>query len=290
MTDIVTAIGIEGVRRPKVHRLFSGTGTVWLLVPPIALLALLLVVPLAFLFEFALVDSGFDQAFENEIFRDSLVRTLLMASVVSFLSLVIGTLFALAISLASRWVGLMLVIALFSLFWTSILVRSYGWLLLYLPKGPLYTVLHGLGLRDDPVEVFQTTYAPYPAMVHVMLPYVVLPVWAAIRQLDPDQLRAARVLGAGPVMTLRKVVLPQLRAGIVAGGVLVFVMSLGFYVTPQMLGSPSTPTVAGMIGWAFGTPDRLPLAAAMSIILLGVVVVIYLVADRLFKVSEQWAE
>jgi putative spermidine/putrescine transport system permease protein len=216
------------------------------------------------------------------------VRTIAMATTVALLALVVGTFFALAIAAASRWMAILLVIALFSLFWTSILVRTYGWMLLYLPRGPIFDILSTLGLRDDPVKIFQTSYAPYPAMVHVMLPYVVLPVWASVRQIDPDHFRASRTLGAGPWMTLRKVILPQLRAGIVAGGVLVFVMSLGFYVTPQMLGSPSEPTMAGLIGFNYGVPGGLPKAAAMSLILLGVVIVIYLAADRMFKVSEQW--
>ena len=161
-------------------------------------------------------------------------------------------------------------------------------MLLYLPKGPLYDVLSTFGLRDEPVDVFQTSLAPYPAMVHVMLPYAVLPVWAAVRSLDPDHLRAARVLGAGPWMTLFRVVLPQLRSGIAAGGVLVFVLSLGFYVTPTMLGDPSGPMVASIIGRSFSLPDRLASAAAMSLTLLVVVAVVYMVADRIFRVSEQW--
>jgi putative spermidine/putrescine transport system permease protein len=268
--------------------MFAGRGAGWLLAPPIAFLVLLLLVPVGLLIELAVTEGGFDGLLSDSIFRASLVRTVFMATAVALLALVIGTFFALAIAAASRPVAVLLVISLFSLFWTSILVRSYGWLLLYLPKGPIFDLLSTLGLRDDPLKFYQTTYAPYPAMVHVMLPYVVLPVWAAVRQIDPDHLRASRTLGAGPWLTLRKVILPQLRSGIIAGAVLVFVMSLGFYVTPKMLGSPSQPTVAGLIGFNFGFPDGLPRAAAMSLILLAVVIVIYLAADRAFKVSEQW--
>ena len=292
MTELTTSVGQrEQVTRVPVRRSFrplSGSGAWWLLTPPIVILILLLLVPIGFLFELALGNSGFEGTFDDRIFRAALVRTVAMATTVAVLALIIGTVFALAIAAASRWMAVVMVISLFSLFWTSILVRSYGWLLLYLPRGPIYDILATLGLRDDPLRWYQTTYAPYPAMVHVMLPYVVLPVWAAARQIDPDHLRAARTLGAGPWLTFRRVILPQLRSGIVAGGVLVFVMSLGFYVTPEMLGNPSQPTLAGLIGFYYGVPGGLPHAAAMSLILLGVVIVIYLAADRLFRVSEQW--
>jgi putative spermidine/putrescine transport system permease protein len=89
-------------------------------------------------------------------------------------------------------------------------------------------------------------------------------------------------------MILRKIVLPQLRSGIMSGAVLVFVMSLGFYVTPQLLGDPTAQMVAGLIGSAFSTPGETGAAAAMSLLLLLVVVVVYAGADRIFRVSEQW--
>jgi putative spermidine/putrescine transport system permease protein len=113
-------------------------------------------------------------------------------------------------------------------------------------------------------------------------------VFAATRQIDPMQIRAARVLGARPFLILWKVVLPALRAGMAAGAVLVFVSSLGFYVTPTLLGSPTKPLISGLIGKAFHQPGEAPAAAAMSLILVAVVVVVYIAADRVFRVSETW--
>jgi putative spermidine/putrescine transport system permease protein len=121
-----------------------------------------------------------------------------------------------------------------------------------------------------------------------MLPYTVLPVYAAMRQIDGQHIRAARTLGAKPLLILRKVILPQLRSGITAGAILVFIMSLGFYVTPQLLGDPRHQMVASLIGTNFSVPGMTNAAAAMSILLLAVVVIVYAAADRVFKVSEQW--
>jgi len=291
-----TAVGVATMPPPapagrvgsRLRGAFSGAGTSWLLVPPIIFLGVLILVPVVFLVIEAFSGGGMSKALDDTIFREAIVRTFLLAAVVAALTVIFGTLYAIALAVSPRWVAAILLIFLFTIFWTSLLVRTYGWILLYLPQGPIYEVLHGLGLRDQPVDVFQTTFAAYPAMVHVMMPYVVLPVYAALRQIDPQLIRAARTLGAKPPMILRRVILPQLRAGITAGAVLVFVMSLGFYVTPQLLGNPRGLMVAGLIGNSFGVPGESNTAAAMSLLLLAVVIVVYVIADRFFKVSEQW--
>ena len=272
---------------------FGGSGASWLLVPPLVFIGLLLVVPLFYLLLLALENTlsdktGLSEVLGNHAFWESLWRTFVLATLVSIFTLVLGTLYAIALAVAPRWLMILMLIALFTIFWTSLLVRTYGWMLLYLPEGPIYTVLHAVGLQQKPIEIFQTNFASYPAMVHVMLPFVVFPVFAATRQLDPMQIRAARVLGARPPLILWKVVLPALRAGMAAGAVLVFVMSLGFYVTPTLLGNPTKPLIAGMIGNAFHQPGEAPSAAAMSLVLVAIVVVVYVAADRVFRVSETW--
>jgi putative spermidine/putrescine transport system permease protein len=272
---------------------FGGSGAGWLLVPPILFLGLMLMVPLGYLFVLAFEhgsggQTGFGEAFGDHLYWAAMWRTFVLAAVVSFFTLVFGTLYAIAIAASPKWLAIVLLIALFTIFWTSLLVRTYGWLLLDLPQGGIYWFLHTLGLRDKPLEIFQTNTASYPAMVHVMLPYVVLPVLAGTRQLDPMQIRAARVLGARPPLILWKVLLPALRGGIIAGAVLVFVMSLGFYVTPTLLGDPTKQMVASTIGHSFSVPGAAPTAAAMSLSLLAIVVVVYLIADKVFRVSETW--
>jgi putative spermidine/putrescine transport system permease protein len=272
---------------------FGGSGASWLLVPPILFLGLLLMVPLGYLFVLAFEHgsggkTGFGEAFGDHYFWAAMWRTFVLAAVVSIFTLFFGTFYALAIAASPRWLAIVLLIALFTIFWTSLLVRTYGWLLLDLPQGGIYWALHGLGLRDKPLEIFQTNTASYPAMVHVMLPYVVLPVFAATRQLDPMQIRAARVLGAKPLLIIWKVLLPALKGGMAAGAVLVFVMSLGFYVTPTLLGNPTKQLVASTIGHSFSVPGSAPTAAAMSLALLAIVIVVYVIADRVFRVSETW--
>lgn len=266
----------------------NGTGARWLLVPPAVFLVLALGGPIVYLTVLGFQNAGFDAALDDTVFRNSVPRTFVLAAVVTVFAVVLGTIYAIGLAVAPKWVAITMLVCLFTLFWTSLLVRTYGWLLLYLPQGALYEGLNTVGLRDEPLDIFQKPLAAYPAMVHVMLPYVVLPVYASLRQVEPDQIRAARVLGARPLRILGRVLLPQMRAGIIAAAVLVFIISLGFFVTPSLLSGPTNPTVASVIAGQFNLPDSTSIAAAMSILLLGVIFVFYFVADRLFRISEQW--
>lgn len=265
----------------------GGTGAKWLLAPPLAFITLVLLVPLGYVVVLSF-DGGFGAALDNETFLDSIPRTFLLAFTVTLFATILGTAYAIALAVAPRGIAIVMTLCLFTIFWMSLLVRTYGWLLLYLPQGGLYWALNNLGLRDEPLGIFQTDWAAHPAMVHIMLPYVVLPVYAAMRQIDPTHLRAARTLGARPPRILFRVLLPQLKLGVISASVLVFIMSLGFYVTPVLLSGPTNPTVAAVIGGQLQVPGAGPVAAAMSVLLLAVIAVVYAVSDRIFRISEQW--
>src|SRR5262249_30990276 len=148
----------------------GGSGARWLLAPPFIFVGLLLLVPLFYIAQLAFEQtlgeqSGISEIFGSSAFWDSLWRTFVLASLVSIFTLVLGTLYAIALAVAPRWLAIVMLIALFLIFWTSLLVRTYGWILLYLPEGPIYEVLHAVGLQQAPIEIFQTNFASYPAMV-----------------------------------------------------------------------------------------------------------------------------
>lgn len=277
-------------RRQGLHGALSGSGAGWMLGPPLVFLFLLLGLPILFLVIRTFSNAGLSTALDDQAFRDAIPRTLLMAAIVTAITLITGTIYALALGLAPRWAQILLFGLLFLIFWTPLLVRTYGWILLQLPQGAIYWALHGIGILDEPLDVYQKTIAAYPAMVHVMLPYAVLPIFQSLRQIEPTQLRASRVMGARPLLTLRRVVLPQLKPGMISAAVLVFIISLGFFVTPSLLGDPTSPTVAGLIGGTFNQPEGDNVASAMSLLLLAVVVIIYALADRLLGISKQWEQ
>jgi putative spermidine/putrescine transport system permease protein len=261
----------------------------WLMWPPIAFFVIALGVPMGELFVQAVRgDNAFVGAFKTQLFLASLGRTAVLAVIVTVLVVVLGTIYAVGISTAPRWLRVVLLGALLLSLWTSTLVRTFGWELMEIPQGALYWLLHSVGLTDQPVTLYQTTIGMYPAMVSVMLPFAVLPVLAAVGSLDRDQLSAATIFGAGPMLTLRKVILPHVSSGITTASVLVFVLSLGFYVTPVLLGGPANQTVSGVINLQLAAANRPDLGAAMSLVLVAATLIVYLTADRLFRVSEKW--
>lgn len=219
--------------------------------------------------------------------RSGIATTLLLAVLTTAVSLVIGTVYALAMAVARPGFGKVLSAVLLLTFWISLLVRTYGWLLALQPNGALDWVAQKAG-AGEALGLFQTLPGLVLPMVHILLPYMVLPIYAAVQSIDPAQLRAARSLGGSSTLVLRKVVLPSLRSGAMAGTVLVFILSLGFYVTPAFLGAPSDRVVAIVIGEVFGRQRDLALASAMGVLMLAAVLVLYVMADRVLRISEQW--
>jgi len=262
----------------------------WLLWPPLLFFALALGLPLLALVTQSLDSEGdaFSEVFAMSSFTAAVVRTVVMAAIVTVLTVIVGAVYSLGIWAAPRWLAFLLIAWLFLSLWTSITVRTVGWMLLELPRGALFWALSSLGLADEPIELYQTALAMYPAMVAVMLPFAVLPVTTALSSIDREQLNAAVIFGARPPLIFRSVLLPAMRPALISGGVLVFVMALGFYVTPLLLGGPSNLTVAGVIDLQISTTTRPDLGAAMSLLLVAATAVIYLIADRLFRVSEKW--
>ncbi|MBA2949401.1 ABC transporter permease [Streptomyces himalayensis] len=281
-----------GTARPRARGARGSSGARWLFLPPLALLLLGLAGPLVAVVVAGSEDHGpagmFTEPFRSALFLRAAWRTLWMAALVTLCTGVLGVLYALALGLARKALSHVLFGVLFLTFWISLLVRTYGWVLMLQPQGALDGLAKTLGLSEDGLGLYQTLPGLIPAMVHIMLPYMVLPVYAGLRSLDPAQLRAARSLGAGEWLVMRTVVLPALRPGAAAGAVIVFVMSLGFFVTPAFLGGPGSQVTATVIGTEFGRMQNLGGAAAMGVVLLVATLGLYVVADRFLKISEQW--
>jgi ABC-type spermidine/putrescine transport system permease subunit I len=169
-------------------------------------------------------------------------------------------------------------------FWTSILVRSYAWMVLLGRRGLLNEALLSLDLIDRPLRILNTSIAVHIAMIHILLPYMILPIANALRQLDPSLAQAALGLGATPFRVFRDIVLPLSMPGVAAGMLLVFVLSMGFYITPALVGGPRDMTVAMLIAQQV---DQLnwPYAACLSATLLAVTLAIMALFQFVFGVG-----
>jgi ABC-type spermidine/putrescine transport system permease subunit I len=209
--------------------------------------------------------------------------TLRTAIAVTCGCVVLGYPVALALVRPGRAASVALIIVLLP-FWTSILVRSYAWMVLLGRHGLLNEALLAAGLIAHPLRILNTSIAVYIAMIHILLPYMILPVANVLRQIDPALPRAALGLGATPYRVFREVILPLSMPGVAAGVLLVFVLSLGFYITPALLGGARDTTVSMLIAQQV---DQLnwPYAACLSTALLIVTLAIMAVFQFVFGVG-----
>ncbi|WP_019173663.1 ABC transporter permease [Pseudaminobacter salicylatoxidans] len=170
-------------------------------------------------------------------------------------------------------------------FWTSILIRSYAWMVLLGRKGIINELLISVGLLSQPLKLLNTGFAVYIGMVHVLLPFMILPILASLKGIDGRLVAAAENLGAGPVSVFRHVILPLSMPGVLAGTVLVFVLALGFYITPALLGGPSDMTISMLIAQEVDL-YRWDVGAAMAALLLVMTLVALLGFSRFVSLDK----
>jgi ABC-type spermidine/putrescine transport system permease subunit I len=220
-----------------------------------------------------------------DVYRIVLKNTVVLALVVSAASLVIG--FALAFMLSrleAAWRAIVFACVVLPL-WISVLVRTFSWMLILERNGPLNRFLAALGVVDHPLPLLFAFPAVAIGMVHVLLPYAVLPIYAALLRIDPALLRASDGLGASRAATFWRVLLPLSSRGLATAATFTFLLSLGFFVTPALLGGPSNTTISMLIDSFVNERLDWPLAAAASMILLAMALATIGIAGRFVPVS-----
>jgi putative spermidine/putrescine transport system permease protein len=218
---------------------------------------------------------------EQAVFGSVLGRTLWISGVVTLACLLLGYPVALFIARqpASRQPLLLFLVLL--PFWTSLLVRTVAWVVLLQREGILNNLFLSLGLVSEPIRMIFNRFAVYVAMVHVLLPFMVLPLYAVMKGISPSYLRAATSLGATPWVAFRRVYLPQTLPGIGAGCLMVFIQALGYYITPALVGGADDQMISYFIAFYASRTVNWGMAAALSIMLLTATLALYAVYDRL---------
>jgi mannopine transport system permease protein len=216
--------------------------------------------------------AAYRQFFASAAAIKILGNTAAIAAFVTVCCLLIALPFALCLrNLSGRYKRLALLGVTLPM-WISILVRSYAWLYLLSREGVINSGLMALGWIGAPVPLLFNWFAVGIGMVHILLPYMLLPIHNAVEALDPQLIRAARSLGASRARVLCTIVMPLISRGLATGAVLVFILALGFYVTPQMLGGPRNMMLATYIDVMVNTTlDWKRAAAASTILMLGVI-------------------
>ncbi len=215
----------------------------------------------------------------DPLYLTILWRSFVMAGVATVLCLVFAFPAALFISRATSRRNLYLQLVMLP-FWTSFLVRTYAWLFLLRDTGLINTVLQSLGLIHAPLPLLYNDGAVLLGLVYGYLPFMVLPIYATLERLDPSLVEAAADLGARPLATVFRVIVPLSKPGIVAGSILVFIPCLGAFLTPDLLGGGRTVMVGNLVQNQFTTARDWPFGSAISIALMAIVTLLLVIFLR----------
>lgn len=208
-------------------------------------------------------------------------KTLGMALVITLLCAALGYPVAYYLAHAPRRkAGVLLALVLLP-FWTSLLVRTTAWIALLQTNGVVNALLQAAGLIDQPLEMLYTRFATIIAMTHILLPFMILPLYSVMRGINPGYVRAALSLGSSPWSAFWRVYWPQSVPGLTAGVLLVFIISVGYYITPALVGGTDGQMISNLIAFHMQQSNNWGLAAALGALLLALITVLYWLYDRL---------
>ncbi len=217
---------------------------------------------------------------EDPLYAEAYLSSLRVAVVSTLLLLLVGYPMALCMARANHGIRPTLVMLVILPFWTSFLIRVYAWIGILRPEGLLDAALGLLGLEGEPLRLLNTETAVLIGMVYSYLPFMVLPLFATLEKLDRGLLEAAADLGATPLTAFFTVTLPLSLPGILAGSALVFVPAVGEFVIPDLLGGPDTVMIGKVLWSEFFSNRDWPLASAVAVVLLVVLVLPLVLLQR----------
>lgn len=263
-----------------------------LAVPLMVFLTLVFVLPLVLMVIRSFTDppgaglANYQDFFASEADIRVLINTFYIATVVTIATLLIGYPYAYLMTMVPpRWAGVLLIAVLVP-FWSSLLVRTFAWEVILRDTGLINSFLKGIGLIQEPLPLIRNTFSVIIGMTQILLPFMVLPLYSVMQQINPELTRAAANLGASPFNAFRRVFLPLSFPGIAAGALLVFVLALGFYITPTILGSARETMISRFIADQVQTRLNWGLGTAMAVILMGLTFVVLLIASRFVRLRD----
>jgi mannopine transport system permease protein len=226
------------------------------------------------------------RVWNQPLYLNILWRTIQLALAVTVASFLLAYPVAYAMTLVrKRWASIMTACVLIPL-WTSVLVRSYSWIVLLQRNGIINNLLRDSGVITDPLHMLYTEGSVMIAMTHSLLPFMILPIYSALATIPPELARAARNLGAGPLQAFFRVTLPLSLPGVYAGSLMTFILALGYYITPALVGGPRTLMMATLIGQQATDLLNWPFAAALSGVLLAATLLLVAVFRKTLSLSK----
>jgi putative spermidine/putrescine transport system permease protein len=231
---------------------------------------------------------------DRAVYIDILKRTLGISLLVTVLTLILGYPVAYMLATSPQRTASILMIFVLLPFWTSLLVRTTAWMILMQDGGVfaqflnitgITWLLNVFGLVDGDPQLFKTRFATVVAMTHIQLPFTLLPIYSVMKTISPNYMRAAKSLGGTPFYSFVRVYMPQTLPGVAAGCLLTFIICLGFYITPALVGGPTDQMVSGFIASAINTENNWGKASALGVILLVATLILYYVYNKLVGID-----
>lgn len=259
--------------------------------PAVIVIVALVVIPVGWLMTQSFYDNGFTlehyrRIFSEDIYWRSFTLTFRIALIVTVMTLVLGYPVAYAAAHVKRpWDVLILSFVILP-FWTSVLVRAYAWLVLLQRTGVTNQLLEGLGLISEPLALVHNELGTIIATVHILLPFMVLPLYSTMQKIPRELMLAGASLGGGPLHTFLRVFLPLSLPGVVAGLTLVFVLTLGFYITPELLGGGRTIMISMVVSRNVELYNQWGAASAVGVVLLVAVLAIFMAVGRIIPLDK----
>ena len=219
---------------------------------------------------------------DQAIYLDIFARTFWMGLVITVICLLLAYPLAyLLANLPSRQSNLLMILVLLP-FWTSLLVRTTAWFVLLQDNGTINDLLQALHLTHGPLPLIFSRFGTVVAMTHIQLPFTLLPIYSVMRTISPSQMRAAYSLGAHPMAAFVRVYLPQVMPGVLAGALLTFILCIGYFITPALVGGPTDQLISNFIANYINVDLNWQMAAALSSILLALTLILFAAFARLF--------
>lgn len=246
----------------------------WLVAPALLLLGVVFVYPVILLLLASVTSpklglQNFATLISAPVYLKALWNTVVISGAVTLVCVLLG--YPIAYTMANcslRWRRVLIFVVLVP-FWSSILVRTFAWMVLLQKSGLInQTLIDYLGLIETPLTLLHNRTGVLIGMSHILLPFIVLPLYAVLSRIDPNLSKAAASLGAPPVLNFIRVYLPLSLPGLLSGSLLVFVVGLGYYITPALLGGPGDTMIAQLIEMQVADFGDWGLAGALSVVLL----------------------
>lgn len=264
-----------------------------LIVPILVVLSILFVLPISRIILKSFYETGFTlkhylHVLHTPVYFQIFLITFRIAFLVTVFCLLAGYPVAYLLSNVSPRKGNLLMIFVMLPFWTSILVRSYAWMVLLQREGIINSLLLKIGLIETPIKMMFNPIGVTVGMVHILLPFMILPLLAVMKGIDRNLLRAAENLGASPLLAWWKVFFPLSLPGVGAGSLLVFMMAIGFFITPSLLGGRTDVMISMAIEAQVNDMVNWGLASSLSAILLAITLAIFFLYDRMLGLDKMW--